>query len=300
MRINKENTRINQTGFTLLEVTVVVIIISILLGFTMALVPRQQELRQYKKADREMDKILDAIIGFAQVNGRLPCPSPAASAGVSSGGGNSDCATFSGFVPWDTLGIQGLINKDSLLADPWGNPYRYYVPGNDANGDGNADFTFAGQMKEIGLGDRWDVETDPDNPTTGTDTYIDLDGQFVICDAATTTVDICDGGAAYVFGDPTDSNGNPTATKGPYTGAIVVLLSTGKNGNQTPTGDELENMGSTAAGQYFLKNNSTVLGVRETTFVKRTTGFADDFDDIIKWIPPSILFSKMIEAGQLP
>jgi hypothetical protein len=52
-------------------------------------------------------------------------------------------------------------------------------------------------------------------------------------------------------------------------------------------------------GQYFLKKEGDV-GVRETTFVKRTTGFADDFDDIVKWISPSVLFSKMIEADQLP
>ncbi|RLA10533.1 MAG: hypothetical protein DRQ59_11725, partial [Gammaproteobacteria bacterium] len=64
--------------------------------------------------------------------------------------------------------------------------------------------------------------------------------------------------------------------------------------------DELENMGATVVGQYFLKNNSTVLGTRETTFVKRTTGFSDNFDDIVKWISPSALFSKMIEADQLP
>ena len=36
----------------------------------------------------------------------------------------------------------------------------------------------------------------------------------------------------------------------------------------------------------------------ETTFVKK--GFADDYDDIVKWVSPSVLFSKMIEAGQLP
>jgi prepilin-type N-terminal cleavage/methylation domain-containing protein len=136
MRINKENTRINQTGFTLLEVTIVVLIVSILLGFTVALIPKQQELRRYKEADREMDKILDAIVGFAQVNGRLPCPSAAASAGVSSGGGATDCTVFGGFVPSNTLGFRGRLNADSLLSDPWGNPYRYYVSNSDADGGG--------------------------------------------------------------------------------------------------------------------------------------------------------------------
>lgn len=287
-----QNTRINQAGFSLIELVIVLVIAAILVGAPLAIFSIQRELGQYKAVDREMDKILDEIVEFAQVNGRLPCPSAVAAAGVSGGGGNAACTIASGFVPWVTLGVRGSLTSDSLLADPWGNPYRYYVSSTDADGDGNADFTITGEMQEIGLGDKWDNLTDPDIPAVGTDGIRDLDGQFVICDVASTTVDICAGGAVEVFG-------NAPTTKGPYAGAIVVLLSTGKNGNQTPAGDELENRGSTPAGQYFLKLDGA-LGTRETTFVKRTTGFADDFDDIVKWIAPSTLFTKMIEAGQLP
>jgi hypothetical protein len=288
-----QNSKINQTGFSLAELAIVLFIVAVLVGTTLAISSVQQELRQYKEADREMDKILDKIIGFAQINGRLPCPSTVAAAGVSGGGGDSACTTVSGFVPWVTLGVQGSLTGESLLADPWGNPYRYYVSNSDADGGGvnDSDFVINGEMREIGLGDKWNL-TDPENPVEGADGIRDLDGQFVICDAAATTFDICDGGAVEVFG-------NAPTTKGPYAGAIVVLLSTGKNGNQTPAGDELENMGSTPAGQYFLKLDGA-LGTRETTFVKRTTGFADDFDDIVKWIAPTTLFTKMIEAGQLP
>ena len=32
--------------------------------------------------------------------------------------------------------------------------------------------------------------------------------------------------------------------------------------------------------EYFLKNQAA----SETTFVKRPTGFADDFDDVVKWV----------------
>jgi len=292
-----KNSRINQTGFSLAELAIVLFIVAVLVGTTLAISSVQRELAQYKEVDREMDKILEKVIGFAQINGRLPCPSPAASAGVSSGGGDSACSKVSGFVPWDTLGIQGSLTGESLLADPWGNPYRYYVSSTDANGDGNADFTFAGQMQEIGLGDKWDNKTDPDNPVVGTDGIRDLDGQFVICDAAATTFDICDGGANEVFG-------NAPTTKGPYQGAVAVLVSVGKNGAVLPdfaaNPDEYENYGSTPEGQYYVKNSLITLGSRRTTFVKRTTGFADDFDDIVKWIAPSTLFTNMIEAGQLP
>ena len=38
----------------------------------------------------------------------------------------------------------------------------------------------------------------------------------------------------------------------------------------------------------------------ETTFVRRPGGLADDFDDVVRWVSPNILFSRMIQAGQLP
>ena len=51
-----------------------------------------------------------------------------------------------------------------------------------------------------------------------------------------------------------------------------------------------------SGNEYKLKN----IAAGETTFVKRPTGFADDFDDIVKWVSPNLLYSSMIEAGQLP
>jgi prepilin-type N-terminal cleavage/methylation domain-containing protein len=278
-----------ETGFTLLEVAIVLLIVSILLGYTVALFPKQQELKRYKQADRDMDIIIDTIIGFAQVNGRLPCPSNAASAGISAGGGATDCTIFGGFVPSSSLGIQGRLNSDNLLSDPWGNPYRYYVSASDSDGDGNTDFVFNGQMQAVGLGDVWDLAI-PLAPVAGTDDYIDLDGQFLICDAAgTSTDDLCTG-ANLVFG-------NPVGAGGPYAGAPFVLISHGNSGDgATTNADELENLGATALGSYLVKN----VAAGESTFVKRPSGFGDDFDDIVRWVSPNILYSRMIEASQLP
>ncbi|MDH5356759.1 MAG: hypothetical protein OEY09_20130, partial [Gammaproteobacteria bacterium] len=238
-----------------------------------------------------------AIVGFAQVNGRLPCPAIPTSGGIEDGGGTIDCNNYGGFVPVNTLGYNGRLNSDMLLLDPWGNPYRYYVSNQDING-GGSDFVTSREMRAVGLVDVIDV---PGGGIPGTDTYIDLDGQYLICDAAgTSTDDLCTG-AAVVFG-------RPNAAGGPYAGAPFVLLSLGKNGSQTPVGDELENRGTNETNdatlamglgpsndEYWLKN---VAG-NETTFVRRN-GLADDFDDVVKWVSPNLLFSKMIEANQLP
>jgi len=282
---------VRQNGFTLIEIAIVLLIVTILLGYTVALFPRQQELKQYRDLDRKMDEVIAAIVGFAQVNGRLPCPAIPNSAGVEDGGGGGDCNNFGGFVPVNTLGITGRLNADSLLLDPWGNPYRYYVTDVDFDANLLSDFVVASEMRNIGL-----VRTVPP--------YLDLDGQYIICDQGDATLnDICDAPAVEVFG-------NALGVGGPYAGAPFVLISHGKNWNEAAAaGDELVNMGATlttafvppipngpAGSAYLLKDESA----GETTFVRRITGFADDFDDVVKWVSPNILYSKMIEAGQLP
>ena len=284
----------NQSGFTLVEIAIVLLIVTILLGYTVAMFPRQQELKQYRAVNEEMDRIIDAIIGFAQVNGRLPCPTIPNLVGVEDGGGTGDCNHYGGFVPTGTLGISGRLNEDSLLLDPWGNPYRYYVTDADWDVINGSDFVNNGQMREVGIED------------TDGDGFTDLDGRYIICDD--TGVDISDNcnGAVEVFGN---YDAGPPAR---YGGAPFVLLSMGKNWNAAPAGDELENSGAQttatlgiAAGPsgntYRLKDVSAIVAANEeTTFVRRPTGFADDFDDVVRWISPNVLFSRMIQAGQLP
>ena len=287
-----------QKGFTLVEIAIVLLVVTILLGYTVALFPRQQELKQYRAVNQEMDQIIAAIIGFAQVNGRLPCPAIPNSTGNEDGGGGINCNNnYGGFVPVNTLGIQGRLNADSLLLDPWGNPYRYYVSDSDIAAAGGTvgidDFVRGREMRAVGL-----------VSTVNSPDYLDLDGVFIICDSAGTSTDDQCTGANVVFGRY--DAGPPVL----YGGAPFVLISHGKNWNDgAAAGDELENMGATlttalptampngpTGSPYLLKN---VAG-GETTFVRRTTGFADNYDDVVKWASPNILFSKMIEAGQLP
>ncbi|MCP4472729.1 MAG: hypothetical protein GY815_18970, partial [Gammaproteobacteria bacterium] len=270
--------------------------------------PRQQQLKQYRALDRQMDEVIEAIIGFAQVNGRLPCPAIPDSAGLEDYDDTNDdgCENYGGFVPVNTLGLNGRLNQDSLLLDPWGNPYRYYVadidfdPPGPTNPDGLSDFTAPGGMRTVGL-----VDSDDDD-------YIDLDGRYIICDSAGTATNRCAGGANPVFGRFLDGNGDADDhdVDDRYGGAPFVLVSMGRNWNEVAlAGDELVNSGATlttaftvpipngpAGAPYLLKEVNN----RETIFVRRPSGFADDFDDVVRWVSPNILFSRMIQAGQLP
>lgn len=329
VRYKMKHLEYRQNGFTLIEIAIVLLVVTILLGYTIAMFPVQQELKQYRQVDQEMNQVLEAIIGFAQTNGRLPCPAIPDSAGLEAGGGTVNCTSFAGFVPVNTLGLDGDVNSDSLLMDPWGNPYRYYVTDADffedaddpddgdisdfgaaPDGDGLADFVTNGEIRDIGLGDNAiDEDADGDNEVNA-DGYIDLDPNLIICSGASTSNLTCAGaGSTLVMGDynllsfeATGSyNGQQYAG---FAGVPVVLISLGKNGSQAPSADELENRGNSqtttdlamtagpSGNEYFLDT--------DMVFVKRTTGMGSDFDDVIKWISSNTLFSKMIAAGQLP
>lgn len=121
-----------QTGFTLVEIAIVLLVVSILLGYTVAMFPAQQNLKKYRQVDREMDEIVEHLIGFAQVNGRLPCPDTSNGTGTIDGledqnAGTNGCEAFFGFLPGRTLGVQGVYDAAGSLLDPWGSGYGYAV-----------------------------------------------------------------------------------------------------------------------------------------------------------------------------
>ena len=111
-----------QLGFTLVELTIVMLVVAILLaGFLMPL-SLQMDLRRYADTKKTMDQINEALIGFVLVNGRLPCPAnPAIADGANNAGvERAACATAAskvGVIPWVTLNV--------AETDEWG---RRFTP----------------------------------------------------------------------------------------------------------------------------------------------------------------------------
>ena len=108
---------VRQTGFTLVEMAIALVIIALLIGGMLAPLSTQKEQERRTENQRLLEDVREALIGFAVVNGRLPCPDTDAPGSVTSGKENA-CAPltnqfYPGRLPWVTLGLNAEF-------DPWG------------------------------------------------------------------------------------------------------------------------------------------------------------------------------------
>ncbi|HUW51580.1 MAG TPA: prepilin-type N-terminal cleavage/methylation domain-containing protein [Sulfuricella sp.] len=249
------------SGFTLVEMAIVLVILGLLLGGLLMPLSAQIEGRRISETQKALDEINQALIGFAVANGRFPCPAlattPTGSAGAgleatTGAGAALTCTNVNGVgvVPWATLGV--------AETDSWGRRYTYRVTVEFARG-ATGQTTFGGGCAP------------PTNP---------LYTAFALCSQGTMTVLSTGGGSTVSSNVP------------------VVVISHGKNGNgaytslgtQLPAGadpDELDNQ-LTTLGTAMANNN----------FISKTPTAA--FDDIVTWVSPNILFNRMVAAQKLP
>jgi len=211
-----------QQGFSLVELSIVILIMGLLLGSLMIPLSAQRENARVREGKEQLATIRAALEGFALVNGFLPCPATPSSNGFASPSGGG-CAEQHGFVPSTTLNLNGQRNADNLLLDPWGSPLRYSVSASDANGDGTWDFVTAGEMRDV--------------------TIMGLLPDLVVCSSATGASGTACGSAGITLTD----------------GVPVVVHSLGKDWPAFSSPDELENVGTTiGSGPSYQVNANNV------------------------------------------
>lgn len=138
-------------GFTLVEMAIVLFIVALLLGGLLPTVSAQVDQRRISETSKQLEEIKEALIGYAIIHGRLPCPASAGSLGAENfdAGGdasNGKCSNFyDGFVPAATLGLSGT-DSSGFAIDSWGNRLRYAI----TKSDGKA-FPSANGMKTTGI-----------------------------------------------------------------------------------------------------------------------------------------------------
>lgn len=268
-------------GFTLTELAVVLLIVGLLVGGMLLPLAAQDDLRRSQETQRSLDEIRDALLGFAVANGRLPCPDIDLD-------GMEDCAqvvalnsplvgqttiTFScaapceGILPFATVGV--------AHTDSWNNRFRYLVTPAFASVARVVD-TATGTVLSMTPGfslaaaGNLSVETRGDNPAT----------------AAVETKSI----ASLVSNSP------------------AVVLSHGRNGSGAVTvnGLVLPILATSGDDETANASNGTIKRLRAPT--PSAVGCSDpipgqpfcEFDDLVVWLSPNILFNRMISAGRLP
>jgi prepilin-type N-terminal cleavage/methylation domain-containing protein len=122
------------TGFTLVEMAVVLTIVGLLLGALLLPLSAQMQLRQLNETRQRLTQINDALIGFVLLNGRLPCPSFESNP-FSANYGMEDCTNVAdeGYLPWRMLGVPAIDAWGTIRSnagDPWIGHWRYRVDEN--------------------------------------------------------------------------------------------------------------------------------------------------------------------------
>jgi prepilin-type N-terminal cleavage/methylation domain-containing protein len=128
------NLRQNKKAFTLIELSVVLVIIGIVLvGFlqgSVLLLRRNREAATKQK----LDTIEKSLTSYLLINGNLPCPARLdLKEGASGFGEMGDCSGTDGTFVYDTHFVYGTIPTTTLnlintmMRDEWGNKFSYIV-----------------------------------------------------------------------------------------------------------------------------------------------------------------------------
>lgn len=264
---------------------VVLAIVGLLLAGLLLPLGAQNEQRKVSTTQGQLEAAREALIGFAIVNGRMPCPARSSSAGAevrvadddavvanrgkcqnSAGvedyyGGTLSDSTVGGLLPAVTIGFQP-VDSAGFALDAWGNRIRYAIS-MTITGTGCAGtlphFVHAANLKANGI------------------TCVPSD--LLICSV---TQSVASGNACSV---------GTAVTNKEVVAAIV--FSNGKNGALGPQGsNETENVnGQGTVDRVFVSKTPDPAGV--------TTG-TGEFDDLLVWIPAGVLYGKLIAAGVLP
>lgn len=263
-----ETTRLAR-GFSLVELAVVMAIVAFLMGGLMYTLSAQVEQRNFEDTRRRLDQARELLLGFAIVNGRLPCPATSTSSGDESpaGGGTCTLTTHNGWLPARTIGYQ-QTDSGGYAVDAWGNRIRYAVsiatPYNTQTPQVCRSvsattppviphFTHKDNLKANG------IDCQPND--------------LLVCKSGTgITSTTCGGAANQVMA----------------TSLVVALIfSTGKNGATGGTSiDELPNLDGNATFVYHTPTPSTAAN--------------GEFDDQFTWITVGELYGRLIAAGVLP
>lgn len=149
------SSRRRQTGFSLVELAIVLVILGLLTGGGLVAFEAVSEQTHRSEQRRQLETVRTALYGFAMGSGRLPCPDSKAPAGMPWPDGQEDvaggeCDSAEGALPWVDLGVG--------RRDAWGFPLRYRVMSTTSDEPNFADEAPDGDSATFGIGDEGALE----------------------------------------------------------------------------------------------------------------------------------------------
>ncbi|HXF47232.1 MAG TPA: hypothetical protein VNK91_14045, partial [Burkholderiaceae bacterium] len=231
---------------------VALVVVALVLGGLLSLTAAHSAAQRVRDTERLLEQARQALLGFAAVNGRLPCPAHPNLAATAPGAGLERAPTATGctggqvgVLPWATLGLPEL--------DAWGRRFTYRVSALHA------------RTVMPRLPTDYGCTVAPPTPPTRS--------AFALCSPGDNQVRVSAAGAALVADAP------------------AAIVSHGANGfgaflpggATMPAGsdpDELENRDG------------------DNVAVQRTV--TATFDDLVVWLPATLLAQAMLQAGRLP
>ena len=265
-RYDAELMLIRGRGFTLIELAVAIAVIALILGSILVPLQTQVQSRKIDETQRMLSQARDAVLGYVAATGYFPCPADATSNGAEALGASQhdsvagSCATTVG----TTNGYHGFLPAATLGFSPVdAQGYAIDAWGTNANRIRYAVFTDAGT---VGLSlVRSGGMANLGIPTLGGATL------FNVCLSGT-------GVGAADCGSPLPGGQVVLATN-----AAVVIWSVGSR--------------TAAASVHETENLDS-----DRVFVSRPRSdvAASAFDDLVTWIPMTIVINRMVAAGQLP
>jgi prepilin-type N-terminal cleavage/methylation domain-containing protein len=257
-----------QSAFTLVELTIVLLIVSILLAGVLMPLSIQTEVRKYGDNKKTMDQIGEAIMGFVMVNGRLPCPASktiangSANAGVELLTGNA-CTSITGVIPWATLNVPET--------DEWGGRFTYRVSS-----------TFADTYANL----TWGC-TPAVTPASPTSFALCANGDLKV--ASRTTAKAAYDLTSLVLPAVFISHGkNGYGAYGPQGTLLAAVPAT--------NADEATNASASTTAFVSREKTDAASGCSDSS---GTTPMCE-FDDVVAFVPLLTLMNRMVVSGKLP
>jgi prepilin-type N-terminal cleavage/methylation domain-containing protein len=287
-------------GFTLIELAIALAVSALLLGGLSVPLSKRITEQQYTQTQENIDRAMEALVGFALLNQRLPCPDISTSTTdnrdgledattsvlVCAVGANTGSFDFTlasdasgaswGDLPWKTLGLSAPFNSDA-----WNNRLRYAVVTNFAMPAST--LPLKTNLGAAGAANTLDIYCrSPGSSSTAAPG----------CLASTVPAYIVSQDVAFVI---YSSGANGWGT----TGLADLAIRTPFTATQlTFAPDEAVNApekksGSTAAAITSRKQFLT----RDRT---DSTSTAGEFDDLLSFMPRAKLIARLMNAGLYP